>query len=233
MILINKENNIMCFYIPSLSKNLIHKLLKKNNFVQYINNSSIYNEKHIKTIIKQGIRYFIRKNFDNFKIYNLFEYKRIIIIENPYLRFICNYLYLQKKYNKIEINKLLLHEFFHIIPSQSHYYNIMQPHPLDILIIYKGSDMKKTFFVEKVIFANSINMIFKELELLPELDNYKEIEEYKTNLYSSYTEELLEFVNKIYSEDFENFGYEKFEKLEDFKNHYIQQDKSGSFSTNN
>ena len=232
MLFINQEKELMLFYIPSLSKNLIHKLLKKNNFVQYINNSSIYNEKHIKTIIKQGIRYFIRKNFKIFKIDEIFHYKRIIIIENPYLRFICNYLCLQKKYNKIEINKLLLHEFFHIIPSQTHYYNIMQPHPLDILIIYKGSDIKKTFFAEKVIIANSINDIFKELEL-PELDNYKEIENYETNLYNNYTQELLELVNKLFADDFENFGYEKFEKLEDFKNHYIQQDKSGSFSTNN
>jgi hypothetical protein len=232
MLFINQEKELMLFYIPSLSKNLIHKLLKKNNFVQYINNSTIYNEKHIKSIITHGIRYFIRKNFDNFKIYNLFEYKRIIIIENPYLRFINNYLYLQKKYNKIEINKLLLHEFFHIIPSQSHYYNIKQPYYMNILIIYKGSVMKKTFFAEKIIFANSINDIFKELEL-PEFDNYKEIKDYETDLYKNYTQELLELVNKIYSEDFENFGYEKFEKIEDFKNHYIQQDKSGSFSTNN
>jgi hypothetical protein len=92
--------------------------------------------------------------------------------------------------------------------------------------------MKKTFFAEKIIFTNSINDIFKELEL-SEFDNNTETENYETNLYKNYTQELLDLVNKIYSDDFENFGYIKFEKLKDFKNHYIQEVKSGSFSTNN
>jgi hypothetical protein len=91
MLFINNKKELMVFYLPSLSKNHIHKLLYKREFIRYINNSSIYNEKHIKTIIKYGIRYFIRKNFRIFKIDYIFDYKRIIIIENPYLRFIINY----------------------------------------------------------------------------------------------------------------------------------------------
>jgi len=231
MILINNEKHIRYMYIPSLSESYINEILIYNNFVSFFNNYNMtsylnpYNENDLKYIIKYGIyRYVI----NILMYYNLYinediikGYDVIIIIENPYIKFINNIINI-KTQNNIQIaqySNLNIYNFLCLIPSQTYYYNIKNNYYYTYKFIINKNEIVILEPNNNKTQVEDIDIKYKPI--IEEIKNAN-INNNQKELYKKYTQELLNFANKIYSDDFETFGYKKCETIEELINYYIQ-----------
>jgi hypothetical protein len=84
------------------------------------------------------------------------------------------------------------------------------------------NDIKKDDIV--IIESNNNKTLFEDIDIKYKqiIEEIKNANYNKNEIYQEYTEELLVFVNKIYSDDFETFGYKKCETVEELLNYYIQ-----------
>jgi len=227
MLIINNEKQITYISMPSLSQSYINNILINNNFVTFFRNYNMisylhpYNEKDFTYIIKYGIyrylvniliKYDILINEEIFKVYDI-----MIIIENPYIRFMNNIKNIKTMNNIKNIQHLNIYEFLCLIPSQTCYYNIKN----DYYYTYK-------FIIDKndvvILESNNNKTPFEDIDIKYKkiIEEIKNANHNKDEIYKEYTQELLVFINKIYSDDFETFGYKKCETVEELLKYCIQ-----------
>jgi hypothetical protein len=112
---------------------------------------------------------------------------------------------------------LNIYEFLCLIPSQTCYYNIKNNYYYTYKFIIDKDDIV-------IIESNNNKTLFEDIDIKYKqiIEEIKNANYNKNEIYQEYTEELLVFVNKIYSDDFETFGYKKCETVEELLNYYIQ-----------
>jgi hypothetical protein len=179
-----------------------------------------YNEKDVTYIVKYGIyRYLVNIliNYDILINEEIFKrYDIIIIIENPYIRFMNNIINTKTMEHIKNVQHLNIYEFLCLIPSQTCYYNIKNNYYYTYKFII---DKNNITIIDHTNTTKSIEDI--QLKYKPIIEEIKN-ENNTSKFYEKYNQELLDFVNKIYSDDFETFGYKKCETLEELLKYYIQ-----------
>ena len=227
MLMINNEKQITYICMPSLSQSYINYILINNNFVTFFRNYNMisylhpYNEKDVTYIVKYGIyRYLVNIliNYDILINEEIFKrYDIMIIIENPYIRFMNNIINTKTMEHIKNVQHLNIYEFLCLIPSQTCYYNIKNNYYYTYKFIIDKDDIV-------IIESNNNKTLFEDIDIKYKqiIEEIKNANYNKNEIYQEYTEELLVFVNKIYSDDFETFGYKKCETVEELLNYYIQ-----------
>ena len=227
MIFFNKKNQY--YYIPIFKNYSSYiKIILLNNNLEYISQKNIpkYSIEKINTITFFKNMFFYNIWIDMFLIINYYklflntiynnlnENKIFVFIRNPYKRFVSGYLwacksdFIKNKNNNINnLNDLILNQnkidillFSHIFITQSHFFNY-DKYLISKVKIYKDID---SMIDAMDVNLNNINNINKNSSI------------YEKPFYEYYDQEILDEVNKLFVDDFENFGYQTFSKLDDF-----------------
>jgi len=193
-------------------------------------------------ITKKGIlRYFMSSNIHNEKTNMTLDkwnsYKKFAIKRNPYDRFIsaCKYINKHKDIlskdliNYIDIdNSSIRHwDYFHLyIPQYEHLLDINNEFKIDYMINFENLNKELCYLLLK----HGVPKI-KHRALL--LDNFRVNSSTSTyeNYNKYYNQELIDFVNKIFTIDFEKLEYKKvfsvIELNDDSKKYFISEDQFG------
>jgi hypothetical protein len=208
-LLINKKLNQIYIRLPKNNSTFIGNILLKNNY-QYI---------YITPKTSNYICHYYKQFKNNNNCFQK-QYKHFIFIRNPYKRFISGYFYTIQNINNnfININELIKNKnkidffsFVHIFLQQSHFFNYDK-------YIIKQLNIYKDDIIDNVdIMLNDMNINLDTVKK-KEIEKNKSI--YEKPFYEYYDQDILDEVNKLFADDFENFGYKKFSKLDDFINFF-------------
>jgi len=234
---INHNLKAIYFHIPKVGGLYIEKILQKYyDFETYYftadNHSDYFEEKHdnhlsefkgfLNIRTKGMYRYYINsKNFnyisgmteDRWK-----EYKKFTFVRNPYERCISAYKYLELENKKISIIGALLdsdelnnYEYGHIIISQ---YNHIINNNNEIEFDYIGRFENLNEELIKILMKLGI----KEIKHKYYLENNIKINSSSvTNKKEYLTNELLEIINRIFVNDFNEFNYKQYTDIKEYK----------------
>jgi hypothetical protein len=250
MVFINDETKELFLHIPKCGGCHIRtSLLSYYNYVDFFNNNKhdklneycnniddVVNDKH--TITKMGkYRYFIsHQNYDE-KYRDYFKYT---FVRNPYDKLYSSFTYLKECINENKIrglyeNKDLFIDFKTFIINNKNINNISYFHAFitqyDQLINekrivemnYIGNqetlDEDFLFILNRRkinINKNHLNELFKNVKTNATYNKNNK------NIIMEYDQDILNFVNNHFANDFLYFGYKKYDTIKEFVNNYYE-----------
>ena len=251
---INHELKLIFIHTPKCGGLFIEKILDKyygfktyyfthENHELFIDDIDKDNSiKGFLKITKQGVlRYFMSSSIHNEKIEMTYDkwcsYKKFAIKRNIYDRFISACKYIHK--TPIEDNNDLInymnltnkknYDYFHLYITQyDHLLDVNNEFKIDHMINFENLNKELCYF----LLQNGVSEIKHRYILL----NDRKLNSSPTNenYTKYYNQELINFVNKIFSIDFEKFEYTKVSTIEeliiDSKKYFISNEE---FSFNN
>jgi len=245
MVFVNDEKNELFFHIPKCGGCHIRThLLNYYNYTDFFTNEKHHklddfcdiidetiNDKH--TITKRGkYRFFLHhQNYDE-KYQNYFKYT---FVRNPYDKLYSAYLYLKENIKCDAIrglyeNKNHFVDFKTFIENRNNVNNISYFHAFitqyDQLINDNGIiEMNYIGNVETldedflyILNNRGIDININHKRML--FENVKTNSTDDKNILKEYNQEILNFVNEYFKNDFTYFGYKKYETIEEFANNY-------------
>jgi hypothetical protein len=238
MILINHEKQIIFIRIPKTASTYLTKMLiNKYNFIRCLdlredhdiifNTNKLDNDKFWGGKEMSFFDYFKTSTLHN-EILKMDEikwntYSKVCFVRNPYDRIVSgwkfikerhqqfdsfNYIHFSscdfKDYLKLDPNSVSVFEFIHTFMTQT--FNIIK---YDVKYIGKLENIEKEFIkilIDTGLEINESNIVFEKTKInSTSHDNYKKY----------YDNESIALVNKIFEEDFINFGYTMVSSIEE------------------
>lgn len=215
MVSINHEKKIIFFHIPKTAGSYIQEiLLRYYNFFPY--NGCTFEAKTTMCTIKEmsSAKYIRDLEVQRvLGIINLNEFIFFSFVRNPYTRFISGWKFIVEKGHipsEMTLIKIIKNKeglsgipYNHMFMTQMQYLN---GYPLDNVGKYEEIEDDLSLILKEYGFT--INHIPSKKNVTSEYGDYKKF----------YTQEILNFVNVYFHEDFINFGYDKISSISEFQN---------------
>jgi len=243
-IIVNDSLKLIYLKNPKCASEYMENILKTfYNFTQQSNDfvNNIIKQEYIKNIVDNNFDILnINENYDNYTFFSL--------VRNPYERFLSGFLYFYGSPFIIKDSKILdcyeglsfnnytrldefnishLNSLDEAIQNKDNLYenNIRAYGHLFIVQSSLLNSIKKEKIIKKMEeLPNCLNEIFDKLKIDIIHEDYPKINDTMRyhNIYSYYTENSIKFVNEYFNDDFINFGYNKFDNLEEMKLYYSE-----------